>query len=303
MLATKKGIEINREELWALLAFTGDGEQHSCVHFRVNGSAKLEAAATDGKRSVECVAPSENAVPGEWAIDAEFLELCRNACDAPEKSILIRLSSAGVRDAHVVSKDGEVIAPIGWHRAASTSQVTMTDVITGLRVPADGKHTGSWCAIDPAAALRGLSRVRVAADDCPITIYPPSEPTAPLHFECRSDRGHWKGAIVPERVLGPGSEADEPPAPDEGAPGRRNRTAQLDLEDAAKAKRAKEQAGSDDSVISDEEAEALKAEQRDGAGLTEEERENFVEHGDKDKPLATQKKRRGRKPKAAAADA
>ncbi len=261
MLATKKGIEINREELWALLSFTGDSEQHSCVHFRVNGSAKLEAAATDGKRSVECVAKADNAVPGEWAIDAEFLELCRHACDAPEKSILIRLSSAGVRDAHVVDESGEMIAPLGWHRAAASSQVTMTEVVGGLRVP-----------IDPADVLRGLSRVRVASDDCPITIYPPAEPSTPLFFECRSDRGHWKGAFVPEKVVGPGEEADEPEQADEGAPGRKDRQTRLDLADRAKA------APKDDSdpVIDDEEADRLKAEQQG-------------------KPLATEKPRKGSK--------
>lgn len=246
MLATKKGIEINREELWALLSFTGDTEQHSCVHFRVNGSAKLEAAATDGKRSVECVAKADNAVPGEWAIDAEFLELCRHACDAPEKSILIRLSSAGVRDAHVVDESGEMIAPLGWHRAAASSQVTMTEVVGGLRVPNDAGYRGSWCAIDPADVLRGLSRVRVASDDCPITIYPPAEPSTPLFFECRSDRGHWKGAFVPEKVVGPGEEADEPEQADEGAPGRNDRQTKLDLADRAKAK------GDEDVVVDDD---------------------------------------------------
>ena len=241
MLATKKGIEINREELWALLAFTGDGEQHSCVHFRVNGSAKLEAAATDGKRSVECVGKSEKAPVGEWSVDAEFLELCRNACDEPEKSILIMLTEDGVKGAHVVGPDGKMIAPLGWHRAASTSQVTMTDVITGLQVPSNANHTGFWCAIDPAGVLKGLSRVRVAADDCPITIYPPSDPTSPLHFECRSDRGHWKGAIVPEKVIGPGSEADEPPQPGEGAPGRPDRQTRLDLAERTNAAPTEEQ--------------------------------------------------------------
>lgn len=272
MLATKKGIEINREELWALLSFTGGGEQHSCVHFRVNGSSKLEAASTDGKRSVECVAKADGAVPGEWAIDSEFLELCRHACDAPEKSILIRLSSAGVRDAHVVDEAGEMIAPIGWHRAAASSQVTMTEVVRGLKVPNDSGYQGTWCAIDPAAALRGLTRVRVATDDCPVTIYPPSEPTAPLYFECRSERGHWKGAIVPEKVIGPGEEADEPEDEDEGAPGRNDRQTRLDLADKANAK------GTDDVVVEDDYT-------PDGAS----------EDGE---PLPTEKKRKVRKPKA-----
>jgi hypothetical protein len=132
--------------------------------------------------------------------------------------------------------------------------------------------------------------VRVAADDCPITIYPPSEPTAPLHFECRSERGHWKGAVVTERVLGPGEENDEPPDEDEGAPGRKNKNWQLDLADKFRANREAEEAKAaagegatedGDAVISDEEAARLKAEQ--------------------DEPLPTQKKKGRKRQKSPAA--
>jgi hypothetical protein len=277
MLATKKGIEINREELWALLSFTGDGEQYSVVHARVNGSAKLEMAAADGKRSVECVAKSDGAVPFEVAIDAAFLTKCKDAIDGKHgESLLIRLTSSGVKDALIIDKEsGKTIAPIGWNRESSTTQVTMASIVSGLRVPSDANHTGSWCAIDPDH-LRGLARVRVATDGCPVTIYPPSDPTAPLHFECRSEGGHWKGAITPEAVIAPGGEAEEAPDEDEDAPGRRNKNWQLDIADQLKANRAKEEAkaavarvmADDDddeedggAVIDDEEAERLKSEQ------------------------------------------
>lgn len=240
MLATKKGIEINREELWALLSFTGDSEQYSVVHARVNGSGKLEMAATDGKRSVECVAKSDGAEPFEVAIDAAFLKKCKDAIDGKHgESLLIRLKDAGLKDALVVDKEsGKTVAPIGWNRDAATTQVTMTEVVRSLRVPNDADHTGSWCAIDPDV-LSGLTRVRVATDGCPVTLYPPKEPTLPMHFECRSDGGHWKGAITPEKVIAPGGEADEPEDEDETAPGRPDRQTKLDLED----RRAKKDTG------------------------------------------------------------
>jgi hypothetical protein len=272
MLATKKGIEINREELWALLSFTGDSEHYSVVHARVNGSGKLEMAATDGKRSVECMAKSDGAAPFEVAIDAAFLTKCKDAIDGKHgESLLIRVTSSGIKDALVVDKEsGKTIAPIGWNREAATTQVTMGDVVKGLRVPSDANHQGSWCAIDPDA-LSGLNRVRVATNKCPITIYPPSEPTMPLHFEARGDGGHWKGAITPERVVAPGGEADEPEDDDEDAPGRNDRQTRLDLADRAKAKKG------DDLVVDDD---------------------YDPEAGDDEPPLPTEKKRRGRKPKA-----
>lgn len=84
MRATKSGIEVSRHELAALLAFTGDDLKFSVVHFRVNGSAKLVASATDGKRAVEVEARSEGAEPGEWAFDRTFIESVRRVLDDGE---------------------------------------------------------------------------------------------------------------------------------------------------------------------------------------------------------------------------
>jgi len=261
MLASKKGIEINREQLWALLSFCGEGEHHACVHFRINGSGKLEAAATSGKRSVEAIAKAEGGATGEWAIDSAFLEKCRLSMVGDGETLLIRLTPKGLTDAWIVeAKTGKMIAPIGWNREAATTQVTMTDIVSGLRVPDDKNHTGSWCAFDPEH-LRGLTRVRVATEGCPITFYPPTEPTAPMHFEAVGKDGtRWRGAILPEKVLGPGQEADEPPEADEGAPGRSDRQVKLDLK-ARAAKPREDDAGGDDGIIEDEDAERMKAEQ------------------------------------------
>lgn len=263
MKATAKGIEINREELWALLSFTSEKEEFSAVHFRVNGRAKLEAAATDGKRSVECIAKAEKAEPGEWAIDAAFLEKCRSALGKDE-SLIIELTKSGLKDARVVNMEsGDTICPIGWNREAASTQMSMSGIVAGLKLPDDKNHVGSWVAIDPEV-LRGLTRVKVATDGCPITLWPPKDPNSTLFFEATGEAGHWKGAIVPETVLGPGEEADEPADEDDDAPGRNDRQTRLDLADRAKAPKAKaeeEPDDEDDGVIDDEEAEQLKAQQ------------------------------------------
>jgi hypothetical protein len=251
----KRIINISREELWALNSFCGDKEAFSAVHFRINGRAQLEAASSDGKCSIQCVAKAAGCEAGEWAIDCAYLEQCKMSL-AKGQSLAIELSASGVEDALIIdTESGDTISTVTWHREAASTQLSFGEVVKGLKIPSDKNHQGSWAAIDPAIFAR-LQRVKVATDDCPVTIYPPKDPGALVYFEARSEHGHWKGAIVPEKVLGPGEEADEPEDEDEGAPGRNDRQTRLDLAD-----RTKPKAKDDDGIISDEEAERLKAEQ------------------------------------------
>jgi hypothetical protein len=245
---TKRRAHFNREELWALLSFTGDGDQYGVVHLRINGRSALEAAATDGKRAVECVGKAKDCAAGEWAIDAAYLEQCRSALTKGE-ALVLELTDKGIGAALIVdSESGDTISTINWNREAANTQITMREIVGGLKVPNDKNHTGSWCAIDPEV-LRGLTRVRVATDGMPVTIYPPSDPTAPLYFEARSETGHWKGSVVPEAVLGPGDGREEEPDEDEGAPGRNDRQTRLDLADRAK---SKPKAEGDDGIVPDD---------------------------------------------------
>jgi hypothetical protein len=177
---------------------------------------------------------------------------------------VLELTDKGIGAALIVdSESGDTISTINWNREAANTQITMREIVGGLKVPNDKNHTGSWCAIDPEV-LRGLTRVRVATDGMPVTIYPPSDPTAPLYFEARSETGHWKGSVVPEAVLGPGDGREEEPDEDEGAPGRNDRQTRLDLADRAKAE-AKTDAGDgteDDDSGEDGEAEAVEPAKR-----------------------------------------
>jgi hypothetical protein len=255
---TRRRAHFNREELWALLSFTGKGDQYGVVHLRINGRAALEAGATDGKRAVECIGKAKDCAAGEWAIDSAYLEQCRAALKKGE-ALVLELTDKGIGAALIVdAESGDTISTINWNREAANTQITMREIVGDLKVPKDKNHTGSWCAIDPEV-LRGLTRVRVATDGMPVTIYPPSEPTAPLYFEARAETGHWKGSVVPEAVLGPGDGRDEPDDEDDGAPGNsaNARQTRLDLADRAKVPKA----DADDGIIEDAEAERLKAEQ------------------------------------------
>lgn len=54
MKATETGIEMNKAELTALLAFTGNEEPFDCVYFAISaGDGKLNASATNGHRACE----------------------------------------------------------------------------------------------------------------------------------------------------------------------------------------------------------------------------------------------------------
>jgi hypothetical protein len=156
------------------------------------------------------------------------------------------------------------------HETELDAQLTLAAILEGIQVPDDKNYTGSWCAFDPEA-FTPLKRLKVAVDGQPLTQYPPATPTQAWTFEVMHETGHWKCAVLPEKVIGPGGEREEPPAPNEGNPGdpANTRQARLDLDAQANAK-------PDDGIISDEEAERLRVEQSQP-------------------PLATQKPKRGSK--------
>jgi 5-methylcytosine-specific restriction enzyme A len=297
-------ITVNREEIWALLSGAGESDQDAVVFFRINGRAKLEAVASNGKVCIEAIGDAKGAHPGEWQIDSAFLEKCRLLIKGKDEVAVLEVTTDGEIDhASIVHKESgdELIPSVNWHRRCASSQVKLSSLITGLKLPDDKHYVGSWFAVDPRV-FAILERVRVASEDCPVTVFgpPPGSPHAPVLFAATGDKVSWKGSIVPEKVLAPGGERDEP-EPDPALGKGRSADRQLDLEQHAKDKAAKQRAAArgetdDDMVIDDEEADKLKA------GLSPDEQDFVDGKGlntpDKPTPLATEKpKKRARKGK------
>lgn len=208
MQATKEGIQINRAEIAALLAFVGDEERFSAVQFRVNGSGKLIASATDGKRAVEVTAQVDGAETGEWAIDRTFLEHMRRGCDEGETQALLKVTAKGLRIGIVQGiEDGSERARVTWPTEAANMQTTM-DAIRGV-IGTDVALSGSWFAVNPSY-VKDLAIVAAACDKCPISLFPGAEPSAAVHFEAAAVGGRWRGVIMPIVVKAPGEEALEP---------------------------------------------------------------------------------------------
>src|ERR1043165_1152258 len=129
MHATHKGkttkAHFTREELWALTETAGKGEQSAVVHLRVNGSGKLEAAATDGKCSVEAIGKAEGVPSFELAMDAAHLTMCKAAMKTG-MGLVVEIVDGRVKDAIVIdSESGENLAPIGWHHELEDVQLSM----------------------------------------------------------------------------------------------------------------------------------------------------------------------------------
>lgn len=253
MRADEKGIHLSKAEAHMLLAFTGEGAMHSVVHFRIGGGGKLNAGASDGKRSIYGSAKAERGAPkGKYSVDREFLELARASLKEPEHALRLELvgPNDGLPRAHIVDAEtGDGISYSEWHRKADEDkQLTLDEIHEGIVIPDDRAYRGSWCAIDPAA-LGPLRRLSLAVEKQPVTVFPPETEAQPLRFEVRHAAGHWTGSILTERVLGPGEERDEPEDEDEGAPGRNDRQTRLDLADRAKAS-AKTDSG--DGIVEDD---------------------------------------------------
>lgn len=209
MRATKTGIEVNKSELNALLAFTGDDMKFSTVHFRVNGSAKLVASATDGKRAVEVTAPSEGAERGEWAFDRTFIESVRRVLDDGETIAVLEVHQKGANKAVIKGiESGDKRTEIKCPSDSVSTQITMEDIHSVLG--GTTQASGSWFAIN-AFYLSDIQAVAKAAEKCPVSLFPGPGPRDPVVFEARAAGGAWRGVVMPVPVIGPGDELEKEP--------------------------------------------------------------------------------------------
>jgi hypothetical protein len=227
MRATKLGIEANKAELNALLAFTGDDMKYATVYLRVNGAGKLIASATDGKRAVEVTATAEpGAERGEWTFDRTFIESIRRVLDAGETIAVIEVNQKGASKAVIKGiESGDRRTEIKCPTGHVSTQITMDNIHDVL---GKTEANGSWFAIN-ALYLSDIQAVAKAADKCPVSLFPGQTPDAPLTFEARSAEGAWRGVVMPVTVIGPGDQAEDEPA-EEPPPGMPRPTAPLRLE-------------------------------------------------------------------------
>lgn len=207
MQITKEGIEINREELSALLAFAGN-ERIPNVRFDVRRSgAKLRAHATDGHRMI--VGTSHEAAPegvqGEWMIPADHLVACKRAVASDEVCVLVirrgNIGRAILRNAET----GQISSTIVFPENAST-QMTFPNVEI---IPMVKNLNGSWFAVQ-GTFLRDFGLVSKAVGKHPITLYPPIDPAIDaIGFESRGETVTWEGVVMPVKVAGPGDDLDD----------------------------------------------------------------------------------------------
>lgn len=214
MKATEQGIELNRAELTALLAFTGENIPYSCVHFAVAaGSKKLAASATNGHRACDVVSQIEDdaATVGEWAVDREFLETCKRAL-AKGQICKLQVTPTGLKSAVIVEvESGQQRGTIGWPHDAASTQMSIEKIRSVTRI--DRRLSGSWFAVN-AAYLRDMALMSAACGGQPVTVYPPADSISLIFFEASGYEAQWSGFVMPVRVDAPGEReaegSDEP---------------------------------------------------------------------------------------------
>jgi hypothetical protein len=210
MKATKHGIELNKAELTALLAFTNaQSEAYSAVHFVVpSAGGKLTAVATDGTRAVEVYSSAEetDALAGEWLVACDFLETCKSALKKGQICTL-KVTKTGVRSAVVTDvESGEEQATITWPREAASTQISIESIRQVSRI--ERRLAGSWFAVQ-APYLKDIALMSAACGGEPVTIYPPADEISALCFEASGYEARWSGVVMPVRVAAPGEGVDE----------------------------------------------------------------------------------------------
>jgi len=246
MKASQAGIECSKAELGALLFFAGGATKDGVVKFRVGASRKLVACSSDGKRAVECEADAGDHDVGEWAMPADYLETVRRGINKGKTEAVLELGKTGhalARLRGAASKDKHT--KIEDESNGTSTQLSMAQVHNLVKRP---ELEGSWFAILPKNLNRAIDVVHKAADNCPITVYPPQEATDALRFEASCEGGRWRGTLPTAVVVAPGDEAEEDE--DDETPGKQPRLPHT----GAKATKAKPAGGSDDedAVVDDD---------------------------------------------------
>lgn len=242
MKASKQGIEVSKAELSALLFFAGKADS-AVVKFRVDAKGKLVVGATDGKRAAECEATAGDHERGEWTVPGDYLELLRRGANKGRTDVLLKVDAKGLRHALLVgAASRDPAQEVVDKKNGTSTQVSMESLhklVKGVQL------SGSWFAIVPKHVNKALDVICKAADGCPVTLYPPQEPTEHVLFEASSEAGRWRGKLQPAVVEAPGGEADEPEEePDEPLFGRGKNARAADESD--------DEAEGDDSGIVDD---------------------------------------------------
>jgi hypothetical protein len=244
MRASKNGININRSELAALLEFAGDNSTYSCVHFRIDGGAKLIASASDGRRSVECTSEADSdALTGEWRCDRQFVESCRRLVDPNETQVLLKVTEKGMREVLIIGIDDD--AERGRYKVptdAVSTQITIAAIHEQIAASELDQATArSWFAFSPLKMLKAMGTVERATQGAPVTVYAGKTPNELVTFEASGIGGRWAGVFKPSPVLAPGEDSDETeePAPGTPAPRGLELVAPLATEKKKKAKASK----------------------------------------------------------------
>jgi hypothetical protein len=241
MKASQAGIEVSKAELGALLFFAGGATKDGVVKFRVGAARKLVACSSDGKRAVECEADAGDHDVGEWAMPTDYLETVRRGINKGKTEAVLELGKTGHAMARLrgaASKDKHT--KIEDESNGTSTQLSMAQVHNLVKRP---ELEGSWFAILPKNLNRAIDVVHKAADNCPITVYPPKEATDSIRFEASCEGGRWRGTLPTAAVLSPGE--DTPAEEEEEAPGRQPRLPGTEQQAAA------EDADDDNGIVED----------------------------------------------------
>ncbi len=220
MQASKNGIEISKAELGLLLHFAGGPTKDGVVKFRIAGSGRLTACSGDGKKSVEVIAKAGDAEDGEWAVPATFLETLRRGINKGKTEAVLEVNGKGLKHARLrgaASKDKQIA--IEDESNGTSTQLSIDKVHKDLEASSK-QLSGSWFAFIPKNFARPLEAMFKAADECPITAYPPKESTDHVCFEASCEGGRFRCKLPTAAVVAPGDEAHDEEDNDEPAPGK-----------------------------------------------------------------------------------
>lgn len=198
MKKTPEGIQLSKNEITALLAFSSDEPEqirYYGVHF-VATEEHVKARASNGAIAIDALGPNESGSENEWFVHRDFL---RGALKVLDKkcTLTLKFSGASLHEAAVHNEDGIEVSTFSWPHDAANSQTSFADADEFDKLLKPPKGKGVKCVTLNADYLGLMTKVANAAEVYGIDCYPPTGKDGHFMFRCEGADTTWIAMVAP----------------------------------------------------------------------------------------------------------
>lgn len=196
MIVGAQGLQLNKYEIDALVAFAGKELIYSQAYLRSSGEY-FHVYTSNGEQAIEGYNMADSAVPdGEWVIKIAHLQAVSKHLGG-ERTALFRLDAAKIQEAEILDPEAGRLLTVQFHHVELGKQPFLPGIDKIFQLPRASRVQA--CMTLAASKLATLKKLASAAGRDAVDIYLPKEAHQPVCFRVDADT-RWTAVIMP--VLG-----------------------------------------------------------------------------------------------------